>query len=141
MVDAALVLGLGLLLTVVLGPDAAAQQIRDATLNDVPLMVELASRQDPNPSATAEHTSRLTTLLEQPDTLAVVSETEGRVTGGAVAARYATPWGPQEAAYVIEWLQVAENSAGTVQQALVLELLRQAAARGVPQIAIAAQPR
>jgi hypothetical protein len=140
MVHAALVLGLGLLLTVVRCPDAAAQQIRNATLADVPLMVELAGRQDPRSSATDEDTRRLTALLEQPETLAVVSETEGRVTGGVVAARHSVPGAePPESIYTIAWLQVAEDPAGALQQALLVEVVRQAAARGV-SVAIAAQP-
>ena len=135
-----LVLGLGFLLAVVRCPEAAAQQIRSATLADIPRLVELAGRPGPRSSATDEDTSYLTTLLEQPDTLAVVSETEGRVTGGVVATRHSMPGAePQESIYTIEWLRVTEDPAGAIQQALLVEVVRQAAARGAT-VAIAAQP-
>src|SRR5262249_55141461 len=113
-VHTVLVLGLGLLLTVVRCPDATAQQIRKATLADVPLMVQVGGRQDARPSAPDEDTRHLTTLLEHPETLALVRETEGRVTGGVVATRHSVPGAaPQESISIIAWLQVAEEPAGT----------------------------
>jgi len=140
LVHVALVLALGLLLTVVRCPDAAAQQMRNATLADIPRMVELQSRQGPHPATTDADTSLLTTLLAQPDTLAVVSETEGHVTGAVVAMRLSVPGTElQESIYVIEWLRVAEDPTGAIQQALLVEVVRQAKARGAT-VAVAAEP-
>ena len=114
--------------------------LRNAILADVPHMVQLADRRGLPPSAPDEYAHRLTTLLEQPDSIAVVNEEEGRVTGFLLASVVAVPSATSsEAVCMIEEVLVDEDREGALQHTLVLEVFRQAAVRGVTQVVIAAQ--
>jgi len=140
-IHAVLVLIIGLL-ALMHGPATAAQPIRLATVADVPLMVEKAVEQDPHSSTSVEYTQRFTMLLGQSDTIALVSEAEGHVNGVLLAARLpGSPAATQDAPYYIEWSWAAKDHQETIWQALFQELARQAAARGVSQIAIPAERR
>jgi hypothetical protein len=73
----------------------------------------------------------------------LVSEATGEAKGFLIAALlmratsglFAAP----ESFYALKWSWVAEDPRGRIQQGLVWELFRQAAARGVKEVVVAAQ--
>jgi hypothetical protein len=134
-------LGLGVLLAMAQSPAAAVPEIRAATLADIPRMVAKAREQASQ--STEEYTQRFTTLLKQAGTIALVSEAEGEAKGFLIAALYTRPtsrlFAAPESFYALEWSWVVEDPERVIQQGLVQELFRQAAARGVKEVVVAAQ--